>query len=357
MLSYIFDSIYCDNVFANTFIRNYFKSLCPFINSWIYVNLSIGKVIHQLVIVIKMQKRNLKDLAINTIKQQISELVEIQFDVQNNQNYELAQERVERWRERTFRLVRDRISGKEAERFANSKPCIVSQLSPFDKFKNLVESLEQFKALLVALSEEIHMPESIIEEINDMRDTKKVFIVHGRNAHAKNAIILFLQALKLEHLDFDQVRDELGGAPHLGDIIQEGMNRAQTTIVIFTPDEYSALRPSLNNPHDEEKEQFRWQSRPNVLLEAGMALAVDPKRTLLVVLGNVELPSDLDGRYFFRLNNNPQIRDKFKLALKGTGCTIDPDARNLHNLSISGDFETCIHPPLLPEVSTQSPFC
>src|SRR5260370_34404358 len=99
---------------------------------------------------------------------------------------------------------------------------------------------------------------------------KRVFIVYGRNDKAYNAMKLFLQSLKLDPLTFDEVRNELGGAPFVGNIVRAGMDRAQAIIVLLTPDEYACLRPSLGSEHDKSEDTARWQPRPNVILEAGM---------------------------------------------------------------------------------------
>jgi predicted nucleotide-binding protein len=42
-------------------------------------------------------------------------------------------------------------------------------------------------------------------------DPKRVFIVYGRNSRAHEALKLFLRALKLNPLDFDEVKNDLGG--------------------------------------------------------------------------------------------------------------------------------------------------
>ena len=81
-------------------------------------------------------------------------------------------------------------------------------------------------------------------------DPSRVFIVFGRNSKAYNAMRLFIQSLGLSPLGFDEFRNDLGGSPFVGDIIEAGMRRAMAVVVLFTPDEYPALRPSLAEVHD-----------------------------------------------------------------------------------------------------------
>jgi predicted nucleotide-binding protein len=167
-------------------------------------------------------------------------------------------------------------------------------------------------------------------------------MVYGRNTEAHAAMRLFLRALDLSPLDFDEVRNTLGGSPFVGDIVRSGMELAQAIVVMLTPDEFSALHPSFVGPHDSDTDKRRWQSRPNVLLEAGMALALDEKRTILVTLGPVMLPSDLHGRHLIRLDNSDIQRDRLKMALEGVGCTTGKHIPDWRNPKLAGDFDSSI---------------
>lgn len=187
------------------------------------------------------------------------------------------------------------------------------------------------------------------------RDSKRVFVVYGRNTAAYNAIVLFLQSLRLEPRDFLEVRNELKGAPFIGNIVRAGMDRAQATLVLFTPDEHAFLRPGLDRPNDPSKDRQRWQSRPNVLFEAGMALAIDETRTIPVTLGDVALPSDLDGRHVIRLSNDVAARASLKDALEAAGCDVHQSGKWFDS-KLAGDFDACIKPPHLADTPVCSPF-
>lgn len=187
-------------------------------------------------------------------------------------------------------------------------------------------------------------------------DPKKVFIVYGRNIQALNAMKQFLRALHLEPIDFDEVRNQLGHSAYLHDVVREGMNRARAIIVLFTPDEYAALRPNLIRSHDTATDKARWQTRPNVIWEAGAALTIAAERTLLVRLGDVDLSSDMQGRYVYRLDNSIEARNRLRDALRGARCDVNPSVGDFHNKDVAGDFEACVTPPALPEVGVISPF-
>ena len=95
-------------------------------------------------------------------------------------------------------------------------------------------------------------------------------------------------------------------------------------------------------------EQERWQARANVLIEAGMALAIDQQRTILLTLGRSTLPSDLSGRTFIRLTNSPEARTRLRNALETVGCKLGRVTADWLNPGLSGDFETAT--AALPEV-------
>jgi len=187
-------------------------------------------------------------------------------------------------------------------------------------------------------------------------DANRVFIVYGRNEKAYNAMQLFIRSLGLSPLGFDEVKNELGGSPFVGDIVESGMRKAKAVVVLFTPDEYAALRPSLEGMSDTPEESARWQSRPNVLFEAGMALMNGPERTVLVTLGDVPLASDMKGRYFFRIGNDINLRAKLRDALLAIECNVNEKVTSWHNVGLAGDFDASISPSFLLEEAVTSPF-
>lgn len=185
-------------------------------------------------------------------------------------------------------------------------------------------------------------------------DPKKVFIIHGRNVAAKNAVEHFVQSLGLESLEFDEVSASLGGSAFVGDVVREGLKRAQGIIALFTPDEFSTLRPDHRGTRDKAEDVQRWQARPNVIFEAGMAYGMGPKRTVLVTIGGeVSLFSDVGGVHVVRLTNTSG-RSTLRQKLIGMGCAVSERADAWTDPARSGDFEACIAG--LAEVSPSDPF-
>lgn len=185
-------------------------------------------------------------------------------------------------------------------------------------------------------------------------DPKKVFIIHGRNTAARVAVEQFLKALKLEPLDFDELAADMG-TEFVGNIVVEGLRRARGIVSLFTPDEFAALLPAFRSEHDQEGDIKRWQSRPNVIFEAGITFGLARERSVLATVGpDVSLFSDVAGIHLLRLNNSTASRGKFRQKLIGMGCAVDERSDAWTDPSRSGDFETCLGP--LKGVSARDPF-
>lgn len=175
-----------------------------------------------------------------------------------------------------------------------------------------------------------------------VRDRKRVFVVYGRNQAAFDAMVAFLRSLDLKAWDFFELAAKAGGSAFVGDIVRKGMLEAQAVIVLFTPDELASLSPEHRKPHDGGRDVQRWQSRPNVLFEAGLAMGIDEQRTILCTMGSdVSLFSDVDGRHVVRLDNSVRARDYLRRKLSSLGCALG-DSPGWHDPATAGDFETCV---------------
>ena len=94
--------------------------------------------------------------------------------------------------------------------------------------------------------------------------------------------------------------------------------RAQAIVVVLSPEEHVSLREDLRTSDRTDAES--WQPRPNVFLEAGMALAKDREHTIIIQIGRVREASDLFGRNVIRLDNSPEQRHSFVQRLTSANC-------------------------------------
>ena len=103
----------------------------------------------------------------------------------------------------------------------------------------------------------------------------------------------------------------------------------------MTPDDIAQLRSEYaSGPGDPELTPTP-QARPNVLLEAGMALGLHRDRTIIVELGTLRGLSDLAGRHTVRIDNTPEKRSELANRLKNAGCDVDTSGSHWFS---AGDF-------------------
>jgi predicted nucleotide-binding protein len=170
-----------------------------------------------------------------------------------------------------------------------------------------------------------------------------VFIVHGRNINAFKSMDRFVQSLGLKTLDFNTLSHELSGAPFVGDVVREGISHAQAVIVIFTPDEKARLAQRHWSSADLPSDRTRWQARPNVLFESGLAFGINPRGTILVTLGtDVTLFSDVNGRHLTPLDNSRETREILRARLISADCAVDTTSTSWEKPNLSGDFVACL---------------
>jgi len=171
------------------------------------------------------------------------------------------------------------------------------------------------EARLVGKDVALHVPQiretdsqvsAIIEEASTgTQDRRTVFLVQGRYQAANEAMTDLLTSLDLRVLAWEEVVQATGeGNPYIGDVLKRGMQDAAAIVVLFTAEERVQLDVSLVPDATSEELRPGHQPRPNVLLEAGMALAAYPKRTLIVQLGDVRAATDLGGKHLLRIGGS-----------------------------------------------------
>jgi predicted nucleotide-binding protein len=151
-----------------------------------------------------------------------------------------------------------------------------------------------------------------------MRDTKIVMVVYGHDAEANEALFTWLERIGLQPKEWSQLVGRTGSAsPYIGQVLERAFEDAQAVVAFFTPDEcVTAMDGSM-----------RRQARPNVFIEAGMALVTHPERTVLITLGHPDLPSDLAGRHYVQLNRTPGPLNEIAGRLETAGCDVDRNGR------------------------------
>lgn len=160
-----------------------------------------------------------------------------------------------------------------------------------------------------------------------------IFVVHGRDTKLTEDMYSFLRALGLFPMEWnDAIKAAKGGAnPNVGDVINHAMNKVQGVMVLFSPDEQAKLKGKFASSLDRKKglATLEGQPRPNVILEAGLALGAHSDKTILVQVGDIREISDIAGKHMVHLSNTTasrkalamRLRDKLKFKVN-----IDGDA-------------------------------
>ena len=180
------------------------------------------------------------------------------------------------------------------------------------------------------------------EDPRPEKSARQVFVVHGRNGQARDALFTFLRAIGLHPLEWTEaIRATDKPTPYIGEILDAAFFQAHAVIVLFTPDDLAMLNKQLwdeGEPAHETK--LTGQARPNALFEAGMAMGRDERRTVLVELGRLRPFSDIAGRHVIRLDNSTQRRQELAQRLETAGYPVNiVDRTDWHS---AGDFEAAV---------------
>ncbi len=163
-----------------------------------------------------------------------------------------------------------------------------------------------------------------LSETTTSVNRRNVVVIYGRDEAARNGLFTFLRALDLLPLEWSQLVASTGeGSPYVGQVLDRAFAIAQAAVVLFTPDDETRLRQALWREDEQAEEtELRWQARPNVFFEAGLAFGRFPARTLLIQMGAPRGASDLSGRHVLRMNDSPERSSELAQRLEQAGCAV-----------------------------------
>lgn len=164
-----------------------------------------------------------------------------------------------------------------------------------------------------------------------------VFVVHGRDNDARNAMFTFLRAVGVTPIEWTTaLKMSKKAAPYISEILETAFARARAIVVLMTPDDLAQLRSDLILQSDKPYERTpTGQARANVIFEAGMAFATHPDRTVMVQLGTVREFSDVAGRHVVHMSNDFSKRQELVTKLTNAGCIVDTSGTDWAQ---AGDF-------------------
>lgn len=156
---------------------------------------------------------------------------------------------------------------------------------------------------------------------------RRVFLVHGRDIRTRDALAELLRAFDLKIIDWDEASRLTGvTTPYTADVVAAGMDASDGVVVLMTPDDLAQIRPEFRAESDGDGEMRPvGQPRMNVIFEAGMALARDRERVVIVQVGVLRAMSDIAGLNVIQLNNDVESRRQLGRRLQVAGLSVEMD--------------------------------
>lgn len=262
--------------------------------------------------------------AIEMIGIQQKELMDIIERVQGDQDINIAEERLERWKSRTVKLLSTKIHPNEGAKLQEKYRGYAS----FNPINDITEDAKDYFAFLLSLKEElVTHPEGImatetkesipffVEETPTLSTSRDVFIVHGHDEAIKQAVARLLEQLGLNPVILHEKADK-------GQTIIEKLETSSSKIdicfavAILTPDDVGAKAS--------EKENLLPRARQNVVFELGYFIAkLGRQRVQTLYTEGVELPSDYQGVLYTPFDDGGAWKLKLAKEMKAAGIDID----------------------------------
>jgi len=151
-----------------------------------------------------------------------------------------------------------------------------------------------------------------IPPIAPLAGTRRVFIVHGRDEAAKEAVARFLTKLELEPIILHE-------QPNQGRTVIEkfeGSADVDFAVVLLTPDDIGYLADDFDNPKP--------RARQNVVFELGYFVGrLGRSRVCALHKGGVEILSDYEGVVYVSMDDPQGWRLLLAREIKAAGVNVD----------------------------------
>ena len=293
-----------------------------------------------------------KDEATAKLQKQIDEGEEIEkLPVNNEAAVKQANDKLESWYDFTKEvLLRTFSTNKMEQEFTWA----VNVTTP-DPLENFHRGIDGYLPTLKSILRRVDLYDDIVPKkatqinvVHGSLNKKKVFVVHGRNEQLLNSMFQFLDAIGLEPIEWNKAIAMTGKpSPTVPEIVSTAFREAQAIVVLFSGDDWAMLRKEFIQEHDEAYENaLTPQARPNVLFEAGQAMAGSQERTVLVQVGKIRKFSDIQGLHITHLDNSTQKRQELITKLRNAKCDIrDLSAEN--RWMKVGNFEDKVDPSII----------
>lgn len=132
-----------------------------------------------------------------------------------------------------------------------------------------------------------------------IKNTKKVFIVHGHDEELKNQIEIFLNDVGLEPIVLHRQADQ--GQTVIEKF--EANSDVSYAFILMTPDDVTYLSSEESKPDNERRKIS--VARPNVIFEFGYFIGkLGRKRVCCIYKDGVTVPTDINGFIYKKVDKN-----------------------------------------------------
>lgn len=149
----------------------------------------------------------------------------------------------------------------------------------------------------------------------NLPSSNSVFLVHGHDEGTKHNVARFLEKLGVEPVI---LQEQINKGMTIIEKFQEFAKRAGFAIILMTPDD-------VGYPINKE-ENKKHRPRQNVILELGYFTALLGRdKTMVLVKGDIELPSDVIGVTYERIDEGEGWKMRLARELREAGFKVSLD--------------------------------
>ncbi|MDN5566007.1 MAG: nucleotide-binding protein [Psychrobacter sp.] len=151
-----------------------------------------------------------------------------------------------------------------------------------------------------------------LNQIHEIADSSKVFIVHGHDNEAKTEVARFIERLGLEAIILHEQINS--GATIIEKL--EKYTDVGFAIVLYTPDDIGAVKTESDNSNP--------RARQNVVFEHGLLIGkIGRNNVVALVKDTVEIPNDISGVVYETMDSKGAWKYKIAREMKSSGYDVD----------------------------------